>query len=78
MMARRLLDAATAAGKVEAWSDLEHNFDDEETIASKISDYNQSLPEKYHDVFSTAHKQTTSAEDEVTVISMGESDSVDQ
>ena len=37
-MTRRILDAAIAAGKVAAWSDLDDNSDNENTIESKDFD----------------------------------------
>ena len=72
-MARRLLDAATAAGKCSnsywmqqqplSWSDLEDNSDDEEII------------DRYNDASSIVRNQTASADDELTVSSGKESDS---
>ena len=68
-MAKRLLNAATAAWKVVGLSDLEGNSDDEETIESKDSVNGQSWPEKYDDASSTVKNQTKSAENKLPVSS---------
>ena len=69
------MDAATAARKVAAWSDLEDNSDNKEAIESKDSDDDQSLFERYDEASSAVNSHITSAEDELTVSSVRENDS---